>query len=100
MSKSIYDLIVVDDADDKGVVILEDIKPILDIYNELRDSNVVHLLSYAGGIKLSHVLLKLSQAMETQRLAEEGEDEEMVNALDDVLTEEERSFIYGVYLLC
>jgi len=90
--RSIYDLITVSEIDDAAnPVVLEDIKPVAEIYQELQETNVTGLLSFHGGIKLSHILNKLSMAM-----AEEVED---TCKLDDALNEADKSFLYGVYLM-
>jgi hypothetical protein len=92
--KSIYDLISVVEEED-GTAILEDIKPIAEIYEELRASNVTSLLSFTGGIRLSHILNKLQDALEDY----EADEEEAPGALDTVLSDAERSFLYGIYLM-
>lgn len=93
-SRSIYDLITVSEIDDASCpAVLEDIKPVAEIYEELQSSNVTAQLSFHGGIKLSHILNKLGGAINRQEL--DGEEAE----LDNALTESDRSFLYGVYLI-
>ena len=91
--RSIYDLITVIEEDE--LVILEDIKPITEIHEELTSSNVMGLLSFYGGIRLSHILNKLQLAL---RVIEDAE-EDTSGSIDNVLTEAERSFLYGIYLI-
>jgi hypothetical protein len=98
MGTSIYDLISVSEAEaPNSPVILEDIKPIMEIYQELQASNVTSLLSFHAGVKFSHILNKLSTAIAVQPQSEDENAD--VADLDDALTESERSFIYGIYLI-
>ena len=92
--RSIYDLITVVE-EEGGTATLEDIKPITEIYKELTSSNVMGLLSFYGGIKLSHILNKLEHAL---RVIENAEEDE-TGSIDNVLSDAERSFLYGVYLI-
>lgn len=92
--KSIYDLISVVEDDD-GNAILDDIKPVTEIYQELVGSGVTINLSFHAGIKLSNILNRIQQVM----LTEVGTEEDEVNLIDSALTDEELNFLYGIYLI-
>lgn len=96
--KSIYDLIKVVELE-SGEAQLEDIKTAVEIYNELSSSSVSSLLSFHGGIQLSNILNKLQNAIMDRGGIEEENEEEVESSLDDLLSDEEKSFLYGIYLL-
>lgn len=93
------DLLLVTEEEDR--VLLEGIKPVVLIYEELIASNVAHSLSFAGGMQLGRIVNKLQQAILAHGgiNEEELEDIELLEEMGNCLTGEEQDFLYGIYLI-
>ena len=97
---SIFDIVQTDQADE-NTTIVEGVKSVVVVYEELIASNVTHKLSFSGGLYLSHILAKLQQAIaERGGLSEEDmEDDDVLATVASVLEDKEVSYLYGMYLI-
>ena len=86
---------------DETTITFDGIKPVVRIYEELAASRVANNLSFTGGIRLSNIISRLQQQiLAAGGLTEEAlEDAELLEEIGDCISDEDKNYLYGIYLM-